>query len=562
MRLFFVLPLLSLALVSKLAANAEDNASRVKTAVERSALNQSGTHPFHLKAAIAPSFERDKASGRSGEVEIWWESPTRWRREVRCAEFHQVEVVDGPRVWQKNEGNFFPEWLQEIAVALIDPVPDLAEALQGVRTAEVKTVAGSTYFNWDAVGGPGSSERRENVALSDATGLIFYDGGLNWGGLYKDYKDFHGRMVGRTVTHGSPEVTAKIVVLEDLSPMTADWFDAAAPGGDPHPLRSVVADKAAFAEDLAVPMPPIEWPALANGPLTGRVSTDLIIDREGVVRDTGIVVADNGGVTDVARTAFAHLRFRPQVIDGSPAQVVRRVSLTFAAKRPAGVEDFGAARDRFEHGRAVSFPAAAAKSPYSMKATFHLRGKSGTVEEGRYEDTWQDATHWRREGWFGNGHFVKTQNGETHYMLSEGSDARIVGLVFSLLEPIPAIDTFTESDWRMKHDTMGDVKAVRVMRGGEDASGNLDVNEGNGYWFDEDGRLVRAVTGKLDVRPSNFVAFDGAQVAKTIKVLAANGGVAMTIAFNDLQILASAPDRSLFILRGHEWKRQFTAEVR
>ena len=86
MRPFFVLPLLTLAMVSNLAANAEDNASRVKKAVERSALNQRGTHPFHLKAVIAPSFERDKASGRTGEIEIWWESPTQWRREVRCAE--------------------------------------------------------------------------------------------------------------------------------------------------------------------------------------------------------------------------------------------------------------------------------------------------------------------------------------------------------------------------------------------------------------------------------------------------------------------------------------------
>jgi hypothetical protein len=469
--------------------------------------------------------------------------------------------VDGARTWQKNDGNFFPEWLREIAVALIDPVPDPVETLRGVRTAEVKTLMGSTYFNWNASVALGSSERPENISLTDATDLIFYDGGLDWGGLYKDYEDFHGRMVGRTVSTGNPEVTAKIVVLEDLAAGSADWFDVSAPGGDLHPLRTVTVDKADFASDLAVPVPRIEWPALAVGPPTGKVSTDLVIDREGAVRDTGIVVADNGGVVDTARNAFAHLHFRPQLVDGVPAQVVRRVSIDFAVTRPPGAENFGSARARFEHGRAASFPATAAKLPYSMKATFHL-GRAGKVEEGRYEDTWQDATHWRREGWFGNGHLVRTQNGDKHYMLSEGTDARIVGLIFNLLEPIPAIDTFTESDWRMKRDTVDGVKTIRVARGPDGASGNLDINEGNGYWFDEDGRLVRAVTGKLDVRSSDFVAFDGAQFAKTIKVLSATGGVAIMAGFDDLQILTSPPNPALFVLRGHDWKRQFTAEVR
>jgi hypothetical protein len=92
--------------------HAEDLAKEVKKAVERSTLDQPGTRPFHLRAALAPSFERDKESGRTGEVEIWWASPTQWKREVRSPEFHRIEIVDGTHVWQKNEGDYFPEWLQ------------------------------------------------------------------------------------------------------------------------------------------------------------------------------------------------------------------------------------------------------------------------------------------------------------------------------------------------------------------------------------------------------------------------------------------------------------------
>src|SRR5713101_6718682 len=97
---------------------AEDDAGTVKKAVERSTLNQPGTKPFHLKAVLAPSRDSDRGSNRTGEVEIWWVSPTQWRREVRSPGFHQIVIVNAGKEWQKNEGDYFPEWLRETAVAL------------------------------------------------------------------------------------------------------------------------------------------------------------------------------------------------------------------------------------------------------------------------------------------------------------------------------------------------------------------------------------------------------------------------------------------------------------
>ena len=43
--------------------NAENLAKDIKKAVERCTLDQPGTEPFHLKATIAPSFERDDNPG-------------------------------------------------------------------------------------------------------------------------------------------------------------------------------------------------------------------------------------------------------------------------------------------------------------------------------------------------------------------------------------------------------------------------------------------------------------------------------------------------------------------
>jgi hypothetical protein len=121
-----------------LLSHAENLAKEVRKAAERSTLDQPGTRPFHLKALLSPSFARDKECGRTGEIEIWWSSPTQWKRELRSPEFHQIEIVNGAHDWQKNEGDYSPEWLRETAIELIKPIPPLEEVIEHVKTAEVR----------------------------------------------------------------------------------------------------------------------------------------------------------------------------------------------------------------------------------------------------------------------------------------------------------------------------------------------------------------------------------------------------------------------------------------
>ena len=67
---------ISALLLFPVCGHAENVSSQVKKAVANIAPSTrlTGTKPFHLKAVLAPSFERDKDSGRTGEVEIWWQS--------------------------------------------------------------------------------------------------------------------------------------------------------------------------------------------------------------------------------------------------------------------------------------------------------------------------------------------------------------------------------------------------------------------------------------------------------------------------------------------------------
>lgn len=167
-------------------SQAEDVSGKIQKAVERVTLDQPGTKPFHLKATLAPSFERDKDSGRTGSVEIWWMSPTRWKREVRSPEFHQIEVVDADHDWQNSDGDYFPEWLRQVAIELIKPVPALDDVLAHVKSAEVRDFSrinpALSQLNVDWVTDTGTAEvhniARSSVSINPNSGLLLYGGGL------------------------------------------------------------------------------------------------------------------------------------------------------------------------------------------------------------------------------------------------------------------------------------------------------------------------------------------------------------------------------------------------
>ena len=553
---------LSLALVGlSISVRADDPEKLVKKAVERSTLNQPGTKPFHLKAVLAPSSDRDRGSNRTGEVEIWWASPTQWKREVRSSEFHQIAIRDGEREWQKSEGDYFPEWLREISVALIEPVPQLEKVLENVRNADVKRMMGSTYFSWMMMSSNGTVEKGmgAGIAITDKTGLLFYGGELGWDGMFKDYENFHGRQVARTVSAGSPEVTAKVTTLEDLREIPSALFNATANGSDAPMLRTIIVDEPTLRKNL-LPMDPLVWPALKDGPLEGVVTTEIVVDRAGKVREIGTIVSDNPGLSETAGKAIAAMCFNPYLQEGAPVQVVSRATLSFKTVRPDGAETFDSARTYFEQGRHVSFAAAGNGSAYVLRATFQVRVAAGSVQNGLYVDTWKGDSEWRREATIGNSRFVRARHGETRYLLSEGPDAKLLQVVLRIMEPIPAIDTFVESDWRIKRDTVDGVKTIRVLAGYESPEGNLDPQQARGYWFDERGNLVKTFFQGIETQRSNFEVFNDAQVAHLMKAMRA-GSVGMVIRVTDVAPAGSIPEDT-FKLPGHEWKRAFTDEVR
>ncbi|GGG97775.1 hypothetical protein [Silvibacterium dinghuense] len=564
-----VIVVLVLACCGSLLAVAEDISNDIRHAVERDTLDQPGTKPFHLKAQFAPSFERDKGTHREGEIELWWESPSQWRREIRTADFHQVAVMDGAHQWQKNEGDYFPEWIRELVQAIVRPVPlPMDVLLQHVKGGEVRNMRfpmrtggfmQQTNVNWEATEATGDEIANGKGGVALLNGELLDSDGPGWSGLYHDFQKFHDRNVARTVASGRIEVTAKVTVLEDLGEVPAGFFDTNAPGGDSHPIETIVLSNAQLQANLLPDAQPFHWPALKDGPLEGGVGTEIVVDREGTIREMSDPISDNPGVRDAAAEGFKTWHFKPFLRDGEPVQAVGNISVRFKTVRPAGVESFESARSYFDRGRKASFLAWGATSPYVLKAEFQV-GTSSGVQTGRYEDTWVSDTEWKREAWIGASHFARSRSGDHWYLLSEGSDAGILRTVFLALEPIPADDTMTESDWRISRDVVGSGNDIRVFRGPEGQHGELDPVQSQGYWFGEGGVLDKAYIHGLAIQPSAVQPFSGVQIARQVDVLQ-GGKLAMRISVTEVGS-ADASAVKGFQIKGHEWKRAFTAEER
>jgi hypothetical protein len=250
------------------------------------------------------------------------------------------------------------------------------------------------------------------------------------------------------------------------------------------------------------------------------------------------------------------MHFTPYLQDGVPVQVVSRASLHFAAVRPASVEMFESARTYFERGRHVGFPAAANGAAYVLTAEIHARGSDGSALVGQYVDTWISDSDWRREASIGKSRYVRSRHGEQRYELAEGPDIRLLKFVLKAMEPIPALDTFVESDWKIKRAAVEGVQTIRVLTGYESPEGVLDPAHVRAYWFDETGRLVKTFFTGLESVRSEIEDFGGVAIARQIKV-SNSAGVGLFIRVTEVSpaVNVSADE---FVLKGHEWTRAFT----
>jgi len=99
---------------------------------------------------------------------------------AQVAGFYQIEIVNGGRDWQKTDGDFLPEWLREIALELIRPIPPLDEVLEHARKAESRVIMRQVNVDWTTDTGTAEVHniQRSGVALDAESGRLLYAHGF------------------------------------------------------------------------------------------------------------------------------------------------------------------------------------------------------------------------------------------------------------------------------------------------------------------------------------------------------------------------------------------------
>jgi hypothetical protein len=323
----------------------------MELASKLSQLTVSGSKPFHLKATIAELDSPD--SDYKAEVEMYWVAPDRWRRSIKSPDFSQIMVVDGEKVSEQDQGEYFPWWLNDFVTAIFElapkqirllntPLPDL-EAMQKEFARKLPNGLGGLRMDTgrqcirgqESVGIPPVQNMVFTViCFENPPGLLQSVVSPGFVAEFSDFHDFKGKKVARKISmepESGTKIEARITELAELGNPDPTMFAVqAASAPQERILRMRMSEAAARAALLTTPE--IPWMPVRDGKTSGTLSLIVSIDRQGHVKETWPLNSDNPFPQDQARKAVSQWTFKPFVIDGVPAQIETILTFAFQAQ--------------------------------------------------------------------------------------------------------------------------------------------------------------------------------------------------------------------------------------
>ena len=305
------------------------------SAVKQSQLTLPGAPPFHLKASVTN--EVNPASNYKATVEESWLSAKHWRRTIESPGFSQTLVVDEDKISETDRGDYYPLWLRDLVTAIFDPLP-MAQQLQHFRGAVTLPGDSDTSYscaNFAVPGGvpPAQSNLAYAFCFRGKSGLLQNVLTPGYKAQFDDYQPFKGRMVARRIIADlAPDVKlqAQITSLEGTLPTSRELFTVDQPTPAAQQLSSQEVAEAT-ARAIAVAAPPIAWPAVREGKISGVLSVYISVDKLGQVREVWPLQSDNPELNAAARQQLMQWRFQPYQ-NGVPMQMESVLTFAFQTK--------------------------------------------------------------------------------------------------------------------------------------------------------------------------------------------------------------------------------------
>jgi hypothetical protein len=228
-------------------------------ALKASSLTVQGK-PFHAVMDIEKAGET-----YSGRIEVWWVNGSKYRMVVTSPKFNQVVTVNGDQVQEKNEGDYYPRWLENFTLALLDPVP-IANNLRE-RSLPLGQNPNKPYGclrRDDRVNGVTDQLTYGQVCFSGSEPWVESVRTFNEFMFFSDWQKFGEKQIARTyrtdVLDEDP-VVGHLTVLEELKEPDEARF-AADPATLVSQRWSTSFVSARIAEGLVEKAPTIQWPTV------------------------------------------------------------------------------------------------------------------------------------------------------------------------------------------------------------------------------------------------------------------------------------------------------------
>jgi hypothetical protein len=297
-------------------------------------LTANGT-PFHTEMKISGAH---KESQYEGTVAVDWVSRTRYRIEIRSAEFHQIHIVDGDQIQEQTEGDFYPGWLHSFVTALLDPLSvksllvDPKASLGASRSSNGQTTR-LCIDRDESPGGIRDDMTWSGVCITNDGLLLNAHSFVSWMD-FSDHKDFAGKKVARsysTSTGSYEEILGKLTSLRPLQAAEVNAIRVTKPTPKDKQMGFAFISTKAEEARLASAKP-FDWPPVREGKTEGYMIVHALTDVTGQVRETSKYNSDNPGLEAAGRQAAMGYKFEPMLVDGVPVQMEMPLVLHFTSR--------------------------------------------------------------------------------------------------------------------------------------------------------------------------------------------------------------------------------------
>jgi TonB family protein len=488
----------------------------VEKSIQLSRLTEPGARPFHLKAVTGPanSFIPDYIA----EIEEHWVAPDKWRRTIRSKSFEQTIVVNGSKRTEMNSSDYYPKWLNDVVVAIIEVAPQqLVNEVAKLPDTVVSGTKTSVRYQPSSTDGKVTNTWWGSVEFAPP-GVLTWISGKHFSAGFKDYTLFHDKHVAQAIETFPPiphgDVNTRVEV-SDFSPIDESLFAIEKPTPVEDQIRLVSMDEVEYRK-TAIDPPVMKWAPVARRPTVGVLSLYIVTDKTGKVRDAKFITSNNMALQESAEALIRQWRFKPTTVDGVPAEVQTTMTFAFDTTIEGDQANYQAASYYFKRGRDLTYPRTDGSPAFHLKGTFAWTGSSGT-HQGVYEEFWFAANRWRREITITGVKTVETRIDDDHYAPPPPSDfGPLVARAVSLFgAEFPGYAYYSPDwDWHLD-DVMFDSKpCLRVSMGPTE---NLPAGQyPRAYYFDSDGLVLARSQSKDLISYENFQLWAGKQVPRRI----------------------------------------------